>query len=24
LRSKNNLPYLQCDTHRTLWFTNHR
>ncbi len=24
LRSKNNLPYLRCDTHRTLWFTNHR
>jgi hypothetical protein len=24
LRSKNNLPYLRCDTHRTLWCTNHR
>ncbi len=23
LWSKNNLPYLWCDTHRTLWFTNH-
>jgi hypothetical protein len=24
LRSKNNLPYLQCDTHRNLCITTHR
>jgi hypothetical protein len=23
LRSKNNLPYLRCHTHYTLWCTNH-
>ncbi len=23
MRSKNNLPYLRCDMHRKLWFTNH-